>query len=78
MELPLLWRRGRRLVPQLSLLHEVREGDVLPRHVAASSTPGESKHKDVRYLDIREDDELDEELVGSWIRQASELPGGVP
>ena len=40
--------------------------------------PGESKHKDVRYLDIREDDELDEELVAAWIRQASELPGWVP
>src|SRR5215203_6658339 len=37
--------------------------------------PGESKHKDVRYLDIREDDEVDEELVVRWIRQASELPG---
>ena len=40
--------------------------------------PGESKHKDVRYLDIHEDDQLDEELVASWIRQASELPGWVP
>jgi len=29
----------------------------------------------VRYLDIHEDDKLDEELVASWIRQASELPG---
>jgi hypothetical protein len=37
--------------------------------------PGESKHKGVRYLDIHEDDQLDEELVASWIRQASELPG---
>jgi len=37
--------------------------------------PGESKQKDVRYLDIHEDDELDEKLVASWIRQASELPG---
>ena len=37
--------------------------------------PGESKDKDTRYLDIHEDDELDEELVASWIRQASELPG---
>ncbi len=37
--------------------------------------PGESKHKDVRYLHIHEDDQLDEELVASWIRQASELPG---
>jgi hypothetical protein len=45
---------------------------------AASCPPGESKHKDVRYLDIREDDQLDEKLVASWIRQASELPGWVP
>jgi hypothetical protein len=40
--------------------------------------PGESKSKDARYLDLRESDELDEELVASWIRQASELPGWVP
>ena len=37
--------------------------------------PGGSKHKDVRYLDIRESDEIDEALVAEWIRQASELPG---
>lgn len=37
--------------------------------------PGESKHKDVRYLDIREGDKLDEKRVASWIRQASKLPG---
>jgi hypothetical protein len=40
--------------------------------------PGESKHKEVRYLDIHEDERLDEELVARWIRQASELPGWVP
>src|SRR2546421_8556794 len=40
--------------------------------------PGESKQKDVRYLDIHEGDQLDEELVASWIRQAAELPGWVP
>lgn len=28
-----------------------------------------------RYFHIHEDDELDEELLASWIRQASELPG---
>ncbi len=37
--------------------------------------PGESKQKDVRYLDIHENDPFDEELLSSWIRQASELPG---
>jgi len=37
--------------------------------------PGKSKHKEVRYLDIHEDDPLDEELAAKWIRQASKLPG---
>ena len=40
--------------------------------------PVESTQKEVRYLHIHEDDQLDEELVASWIRQASELPGWVP
>lgn len=37
--------------------------------------PVESKMKEVRYFHIHEDDELDEKLVTSWIRQASKLPG---
>ena len=36
--------------------------------------PGESKHKNVRYLDIHED-ELDEVQLTAWVKQASELPG---
>ena len=40
--------------------------------------PGASKHKDVRYLDIHEDDEIDEKTLASWIRQASKLPGWEP
>ena len=40
--------------------------------------PGESKSEGTRYLDIHEDEHLDEELVVSWIRQAAELPGWVP
>jgi hypothetical protein len=40
--------------------------------------PGGSKNKDVRYLDIRENDELDQKLVANWVRQASKLPGWVP
>jgi hypothetical protein len=39
--------------------------------------PGASKHKHVRYLDIHEDDDLDEGLLVKWIRQASQLPGEV-
>ena len=32
--------------------------------------PGESKSEDTRYLDIHEGDELDEQLLASWIKQA--------
>ena len=39
--------------------------------------PGESKHKEVRYLDIHEDDELDEAQRAAWVAQASQLPGDV-
>lgn len=40
--------------------------------------PGASKNKDTRYLDIHEDDKFDQEVVTTWIRQASELPGWTP
>jgi hypothetical protein len=40
--------------------------------------PGESKHKEVRYLDIREGGPLDEAQMATWIRQAAALPGWVP
>lgn len=37
--------------------------------------PVESKDQNTRYFHIHEDDQLDEELLANWIRQASELPG---
>ncbi len=37
--------------------------------------PVESKHKEMRYLDIREDDPLDEAQLAAWVKQASQLPG---
>jgi hypothetical protein len=37
--------------------------------------PKASKHEEVRYLDIRETDELDAGRLRSWIEQASKLPG---
>lgn len=37
--------------------------------------PGESKQKDVRYLDLHEDDVLDEAQLISWVRQAASIPG---
>jgi hypothetical protein len=36
--------------------------------------PGESKHKDVRHLDIHEDD-LDEAQMARWVKQAAAIPG---
>jgi hypothetical protein len=36
--------------------------------------PGGSKHPDVRYLDIHENEPFDDRLTG-WIRQAATLPG---
>jgi hypothetical protein len=40
--------------------------------------PGPSKQKDTRYLDIRENDELDEAQLAKWVKQAAALPGWVP
>ena len=37
--------------------------------------PGASKHKDVRYFDIHEGDELDEAQMATWLKQAAALPG---
>jgi hypothetical protein len=40
--------------------------------------PGASKQKDVRYVDLREGEVLDEAQLARWIRQAAALPGWVP
>ena len=37
--------------------------------------PGPSKQKEVRYLDIHEDEEIDEAQLIAWVKQASRLPG---
>ena len=37
--------------------------------------PGESRQKDVRYLDIHEDGLVDEAQFAAWVKQASQLPG---
>ena len=40
--------------------------------------PGESKVREVRYIDIHEGDKLDEAQMAAWIRQAAALPGWIP
>ena len=37
--------------------------------------PGESTHKEMRYLDIREGEQFDEAQLAAWVKQASQLPG---
>jgi len=37
--------------------------------------PKVSKHDEVRYFDIHEHDDLDDDQLASWIKQASSLPG---
>jgi hypothetical protein len=37
--------------------------------------PGQSRHKEVRYRDIRENEQLDEAQLTAWVEQASRLPG---
>ncbi|MFH1811749.1 MAG: DUF1801 domain-containing protein [Pseudomonadota bacterium] len=40
--------------------------------------PGESKQEQVRYLDVREGDQLDEAQLARWVKQAAALPGWIP
>jgi hypothetical protein len=40
--------------------------------------PGESKQKEVRYIHIHENDQLDEAQMATWVKQAAALPGWVP
>jgi len=37
--------------------------------------PKASKHDEVRYLDIHEEDGIDEDQLASWFEQAGKLPG---
>lgn len=37
--------------------------------------PGESKHRETRYLDIYEADEIDEAQLITWFQQSAALPG---
>jgi len=40
-----------------------------------SPPTGLSKYPNIRYFDIREDDEADDSQLASWIKQAAALPG---
>jgi hypothetical protein len=75
MELAILRRRGPRLVPQLPFFtNYVKVAFFRGASLRPVPPRGESKHKDVRYVDIHED-ELDEAQMAAWVRQAAALPG---
>lgn len=40
--------------------------------------PGTSKSENTRYLNVHEDDELDEAQLTRWVKQAASLPGWLP
>jgi len=37
--------------------------------------PGDSKSKEMRYLHVSEDGQIDEAQFKAWVKQASKLPG---
>ena len=39
---------------------------------------GTARSKDARWIDIHEDDDLDEARMAAWVKQAAALPGWVP
>ena len=45
------------------------------RPIPSGGTP---KSKDARWIDIHEDDPLDEAQLATWVKQAAALPGWVP
>ena len=40
--------------------------------------PGAGKDKDARWIDIYEDDGIDEAQLATWVKQAAALPGWTP
>ena len=75
MELAALWGRGSGLVPGHSLLRESRESGLLSGRIAKPHSARRVQSEGTRYLDIRENDELDERQFIAWVEQASRLPG---
>jgi len=74
-ELALLWHRGPGLFLNFHCFTKYIKVAFFRRTSLGPLPPGESKHKEVRYLDIHEDDLLDEAQLAAWVKQARQLPG---
>ena len=74
MELAVLWRRGGVWFLSFHCFAKYVKVAFFRGASLRPMPPGESKQKDVRYLDVYEG-ELDEARVAEWVRQASGLEG---
>jgi hypothetical protein len=75
MELALLWHRESRLVHSFHCFSKYIKVAFFRGTSLRPVPPGESKHKEVRYLDIHEDDLLDQTQMATWVKQSAALPG---
>jgi hypothetical protein len=72
--LPVLRRRGARLVPRVrGIQHHIKLSFF--KGARLQPPPPVGKVKAVRSLDVREQDELAERQLAAWIKQAAALPG---
>ncbi|WP_298971108.1 DUF1801 domain-containing protein [uncultured Roseobacter sp.] len=70
-----LLRKAGLLVPRDVLLKKYVQIGFLTGSSSNSMPSKASKLEGTRYLDIRENDELDKEQLADWIRQALTFPG---
>ena len=77
-ELAILRHRGPGLVPVVPRLHPLRQGDLLPRHVAATAFRPAPARARTCATSTSTKDELDEAQMATWVKQAAALPGWVP
>ena len=63
-----LWACRERVVSRDVLLREVCPGDVPERDVAAANVAEGANTPNVCYLDIHEDDVLDEKQFTAWVK----------
>lgn len=71
------WRGRRRLVPGISLLRSIHQGNVLQGASLVPLPPVGSRQDGVQYVHLHEDEQFDAALLKGWILQAVQLPGQV-
>ncbi len=72
---PLYGMEGRGYFLGLHLFAKYVKVAFLRGKLLSPMPPGTSKTKEARYLDLRENDEIDEGQFTEWLKQASRMPG---